>query len=214
MPESSIHMYQHIVKRLLDLLGAFLALLLGAIPMLIVALITKLDSPGPILFRQTRLGRRKKPFTMLKFRSMPTSIPKDTPTHLLIEAVPLTSWQRFMRRSSIDELPQLLNILAGHMSLIGPRPALPNQDDLIAARDSNGSNNVKPGLTGLSQINGRDELDTAEKARLDGIYANALKQGRFRGFSMDVRCFFATFPVVLRGSGVREGGTVTDGHQE
>ena len=207
-------MYQHIVKRLLDLLVAFLALLLGAIPMLVIALIIKLDSPGPILFRQTRLGRRKKPFTMLKFRSMPTSSPKDIPTHLLTEAVPLTGWQRFIRHSSIDELPQLLNILAGHMSLIGPRPALRNQDDLIAARDSNGSNDVKPGLTGLSQINGRDELDTAEKARLDGIYAHALKQGHLRGFAMDTRCFFATFPVVLRGSGVREGGTATDEHQE
>ena len=207
-------MYQHFIKRMLDLLVASLTLLLGAIPMLVVALITKLDSPGPILFKQTRLGRRKKPFTMLKFRSMPTSIPKDTPTHLLTKAVPLTSWQRFMRRSSIDELPQLLNILVGHMSLIGPRPALRNQDDLIAARDSNGSNDVKPGLTGLSQINGRDELDTAEKARLDGVYAQALRNGHFRGFAMDVRCFFATFPVVLRGSGVREGGTATDGHHE
>lgn len=203
-------MYRHIVKRILDLMVATLALLILALPLTVVAIITKLDSPGPILFRQRRIGRRGKPFTMLKFRSMATSAPKDTPTHLLTEAVPLTRWQRFMRRSSIDELPQLFNILAGHMSLIGPRPALWNQADLIAAREATGANDVKPGLTGLSQISGRDELQTAEKAHLDGVYAQALRQGRFRGFSMDARCFFATFPVVLRGSGVREGGTPQD----
>ena len=203
-------MYRHIVKRILDLMAATLALLILALPLTAVAIITKLDSPGPILFRQRRIGRRGKPFTMLKFRSMATSAPKDTPTHLLTEAVPLTRWQRFMRRSSIDELPQLFNILAGHMSLIGPRPALWNQADLIAAREATGANDVKPGLTGLSQISGRDELQMAEKAHLDGVYAQALRQGRFRGFAMDVRCFFATFPVVLRGSGVREGGTPQD----
>ena len=200
-------MYQHVIKRILDLLAAVIALLLVALPMLVVALITKLDSPGPVLFRQKRVGRGKKTFTMLKFRSMPIFVPKDTPTHLLTEAVPLTKWQRFMRRASIDELPQLLNILAGHMSLIGPRPALWNQEDLIAARDEGGANDVRPGLTGLAQISGRDELGIPEKARLDGVYAQALKNGRFRGFTMDVRCFFGTFSVVLRGSGVQEGGT-------
>jgi O-antigen biosynthesis protein WbqP len=200
-------MYQHVIKRILDLLTAVIALLLGAIPMLVVALITKLDSPGPVLFKQKRVGRGKKTFTMLKFRSMPISVPKDTPTHLLTEAAPLTKWQRFMRRASIDELPQLFNILAGHMSLIGPRPALWNQEDLIAARDEGGANDVRPGLTGLAQISGRDELGIPEKARLDGVYAQALKQGHFHGFSMDVRCFFGTFSVVLRGSGVQEGGT-------
>ena len=200
-------MYQHVIKRILDLLAAVIALLLGAIPMLVVALITKLDSPGPVLFKQKRVGRGKKTFTMLKFRSMPIFVPKDTPTHLLTEAAPLTKWQRFMRRASIDELPQLLNILAGHMSLIGPRPALWNQEDLIAARDEGGANDVRPGLTGLAQISGRDEVSIPEKARLDGVYAQALKNGRFHGFSMDVRCFFGTFSVVLRGSGVQEGGT-------
>jgi O-antigen biosynthesis protein WbqP len=200
-------MYQHVIKRILDLLAAVIALLLGAIPMLVVALITKLDSPGPVLFKQKRVGRGKKTFTMLKFRSMPIFVPKDTPTHLLTEAAPLTKWQRFMRRASIDELPQLFNILAGHMSLIGPRPALWNQEDLIAARDEGGANDVRPGLTGLAQISGRDELGIPEKARLDGVYAQTLKQGHFHGFSMDVRCFFGTFSVVLRGSGVQEGGT-------
>ena len=206
-------MYQHIVKRILDLTLAVLALLIGAVPLLAVAIITKLDCPGPILFRQKRIGCHKKVFTMLKFRSMATSAPKDTPTHLLTKAVPLTRWQRFMRRSSIDELPQLFNILAGHMSLVGPRPALWNQEDLIAAREASRANDVKPGLTGLSQINGRDELNTTEKARLDGVYARALRQGHFRGFLMDVRCFFATFPIVLRGSGIREGGTPPDHDQ-
>ncbi len=200
-------MYQHVIKRILDLLAAVIALLLGAIPMLVVALITKLDSPGPVLFRQKRVGRGKKTFTMLKFRSMPISVPKDTPTHLLTEAATLTKWQRFMRRASIDELPQLFNILAGHMSLIGPRPALWNQEDLIAARDEGGANDVRPGLTGLAQISGRDEVSIPEKARLDGVYARSLKQGHFHGFSMDVRCFLGTFSVVLRGSGVQEGGT-------
>ena len=151
---------------------------------------------------------------MLKFRSMPTTVSHDTPTHLLTEAIPLTRWQRFMRRASIDELPQLFNILAGHMSLIGPRPALWNQEDLITAREALGANDVRPGLTGLAQVSGRDELGIAEKARLDGVYAQALKQGGFRGFAMDARCFIATFSVVLRGSGVREGGTAEEDHHE
>lgn len=207
-------MYQHLVKRILDLLTALLALLLGALPMAVVALITKLDSPGPVLFRQQRVGRGKKAFTMLKFRSMPTTVSPNTPTHLLTEAVPLTRWQRFMRRASIDELPQLFNVLAGHMSLIGPRPALWNQEDLITAREALGANDVRPGLTGLAQVSGRDELDIAEKARLDGVYAQALKNGRFRGFAMDARCFIITFSVVLRGSGVQEGGTAEEDHHE
>ena len=207
-------MYQHVIKRILDLLAAVIALLLVALPMLAVALIVKLDSPGPVLFRQKRVGRGKKTFTMLKFRSMPIFVPKDTPTHLLTEAVPLTKWQRFMRRASIDELPQLLNILAGHMSLIGPRPALWNQEDLIAARDESGANNVRPGLTGLAQISGRDEVSISEKARLDGVYTHALKQGRFQGFAMDAKCFFGTFSVILKGSGVQEGGTAKDESHE
>ncbi|MBQ3507680.1 MAG: sugar transferase [Clostridia bacterium] len=207
-------MYQHVVKRILDLLAAALALLIGALPMLVVAFIIKLDSPGPVLFKQKRIGQKKKTFTMLKFRSMPISFANDIPTHLLTEAVPLTKWQRFMRRSSIDELPQLFNILAGHMSLIGPRPALWNQDDLIAARDEHGANDVRPGMTGLAQINGRDQVSITEKARLDGVYTQALNRGGFRGFAMDTRCFFGTFSVVLRGSGVREGGVAEDEHHE
>lgn len=202
-------MYQHVVKRMLDLLVAALALLIGAIPLLIIAIITRIDSPGPALFKQKRVGRNKKIFTMLKFRSMPTSAPKDTPTHLLAGTNPLTKWQRFIRRTSIDELPQLFNILVGHMSLIGPRPALWNQDDLIAERDEHGANAVRPGLTGWAQINGRDELSIAEKAALDGVYARRLNQGRFRGFAMDVTCFFRTFGAVLRSEGVVEGGAAS-----
>ena len=207
-------MYQHVIKRALDLLVAVIALLLGAVPLLVVALIVKLDSPGPVLFRQKRVGRGKKAFTMLKFRSMPISAPKDMPTHLLTEAPLLTPWQRFMRRSSLDELPQLFNVLTGHMSLIGPRPALWNQENLIAERDAYGANDVRPGLTGLAQISGRDEVSIPEKARLDGVYTHALKQGRFQGFAMDAKCFFGTFSVILKGSGVQEGGTAKDESHE
>ncbi|MBQ9150973.1 MAG: sugar transferase [Clostridia bacterium] len=198
-------MYKHFIKRLLDLVFSVMAILLFAIPMLIIAIITKLDSPGPILFRQQRIGRHKKTFTILKFRSMPTSAPKDTPTHLLHGTEKLTKWQRFIRRASIDELPQLFNILVGHMSLVGPRPALWNQEDLLAERDRYGANDVRPGLTGWAQINGRDELDVGTKAKLDGVYTQRLNQGRFHGFAMDMTCFFRTFGVVLRSDGVVEG---------
>ena len=194
-------MYRHIVKRILDLMVATLALLILAVPLTAVAIITKLDSPGPILFRQRRIGRRGKPFTMLKFRSMATSAPKDTPTHLLTEAVPLTRWQRFMRRSSIDELPQLFNILTGHMSLIGPRPALWNQFELIELRDRCGANDVLPGLSGWAQVNGRDflGLDEEKKAQYDGEYAKNIS------FGFDVKCLALTVVNVLGMRGVADG---------
>ena len=170
--------------------------------MLIVSIIIKIDSPGPVLFRQKRVGRRKKYFTILKFRSMPVSAPHDTPTHELENAESLLSrWQRFMRRSSIDELPQLFNIFIGQMSIIGPRPALWNQYDLIEERDKYGANDVRPGLTGWAQINGRDELEIAEKARLDGEYVHKLS------FGFDCKCFFGTIGKVLHHDGVVEGGT-------
>lgn len=194
-------MYRHFLKRVLDVVLSLLGLLILALPMLVTALIIKLDSPGPVLFRQTRIGLHKKTFTILKFRSMPVSAPHDTPTHQLqSEALQLSRWQRFLRRSSLDELPQLLNILVGHMSVIGPRPALWNQADLIAERDKYGANDVKPGLTGWAQINGRDELAIPEKARLDGEYVSRV------GFLFDCRCFFGTIGAVLRHDGVVEGG--------
>lgn len=200
-------MYKHFVKRLGDLLMSGLAIIILGIPMLIVALIVKIDSPGPALFKQERVGLHKKNFMILKFRSMPTNIPKDLPTHQFNAQNQLSKWQRFIRKSSIDELPQLFNIFVGQMSFCGPRPALWNQFDLVELRDQYGANDVKPGLTGWAQINGRDELELDVKAKLDGEYAKALNAGWFRGFWMDLKCFFGTFLSVLRSEGVVEGGT-------
>ena len=200
-------MYQHVFKRLGDLILAALAILILAFPMLVIAIIIKVDSKGPVFFKQKRVGKGKRYFTILKFRSMPTTVPKDMPTHQFEAKDCLSRWQRFMRRASIDELPQIFNIFAGQMSICGPRPALWNQDDLVAERDKYGANDVRPGLTGWAQINGRDELEIPLKAKLDGDYTAALRHGRFRGVSMDLRCFFGTFLSVLRSDGVVEGGT-------
>ena len=201
-------MYKYVLKRLFDFFASLFGILVLAFPMLIVAIIIKIDSPGPVFFKQKRIAKGKKHFNILKFRSMPVTAPKDTPTHQLQNAESLLSgWQRFMRKTSIDELPQLFCILTGKMSVIGPRPALWNQDDLIAERDRYGANDIKPGLTGWAQINGRDELEIPLKARLDGEYAAALNAGRFKGFAMDVKCFFGTIKSVLKSDGVVEGGT-------
>jgi O-antigen biosynthesis protein WbqP len=176
--------------------------------MLVIAIIIKIDSPGPVLFKQKRVGIHKKHFTILKFRSMPVSAPKDTPTHQLQNAdAMLSKWQRFIRKSSVDELPQLFCIFVGTMSIIGPRPALWNQFDLIEERDTYGANDVLPGLTGWAQINGRDELEIPVKAKLDGEYTAALNAGKFKGVAMDIKCFFGTIVSVLKSDGVVEGGT-------
>ena len=170
--------------------------------MFIVAIIIKLDSPGPVFFKQKRVGKDKKYFTIIKFRSMPVTAPHDTPTHQLENTEQLLSkFQRFERKMSLDELPQLFNILIGDMSIIGPRPALWNQDDLIAERDKYGANGVRPGLTGLAQISGRDELEIPVKARLDGEYIEKMS------FLFDCKCFFGTITAVLKHDGVVEGGT-------
>ena len=200
-------MYKHFIKRVIDVVLSGLAILILAFPMLIIAIIIKIDSPGPILFKQKRVGIHKRLFTILKFRSMPTTVPKDMPTHMFNAKDSLSKWQKFIRKSSIDELPQLFNIFAGSMSIIGPRPALWNQDDLIVERDKYGANDVKPGLTGWAQINGRDELEIDVKAKLDGEYVAELNKGRFRGLYMDIRCFFGTIKSVLSHDGVVEGGT-------
>lgn len=201
-------MYKHFFKRLMDIVLSLIGIVVLALPMLIVAVLIKIDSPGPVLFKQKRIGIHKSTFTILKFRSMPVSAPHDTPTHQLQHAgAMLSKWQRIMRRTSIDELPQLYCIFAGSMSIIGPRPALWNQDDLIAERDKYGANDVRPGLTGWAQINGRDELEIPEKARLDGEYVAALNAGHGKGFAMDCKCFFGTIKSVLRHDGVVEGGT-------
>lgn len=200
-------MYQKFFKRLADLLLSGLAILVLALPMLIIAIIIKIDSPGPILFKQKRIGIHKTTFMIWKFRSMPTSVPKDLPTDQFNAMDRLSKWQLFIRKSSLDELPQLFNILMNQMSFCGPRPALWNQDDLIAERDRYGANDVKPGLTGWAQIHGRDELEVSEKAKWDGEYAAALSAGKGQGLKMDLKCFFGTFIHVLRADGVVEGGT-------
>ena len=201
-------MYNLVIKRFLDFFLSLIGILVLAFPMLCVAIVTKIDSPGPAFFRQKRVGRGKRPFYLLKFRSMSVSAPKDVPTHRLQNATELmTPWQRFMRKYSIDELPQLLSVLSGKMSIVGPRPALENQTDLIAERDRYRANDVRPGLTGLAQISGRDRLTLKEKARLDGEYVAALRAGCLRGIAIDARCFFGTFGAVLRSDGVVEGAT-------
>ncbi len=194
-------MYQKVIKRIIDIILSSIGIAVLALPMLIIAIIIKLDSPGPVFFKQKRIGIHKSTFLILKFRSMPTTVPKDMPTHQFKAADCLSKWQKLMRKTSLDEIPQLFNIWIGQMSIIGPRPALWNQDDLVAERDKYGANDVKPGLTGWAQINGRDELEIPLKAKLDGEYVEKLS------FGFDCKCFFGTIKSVLRSDGVVEGGT-------
>lgn len=195
-------MYINFFKRAIDIILSFIGIVVLAIPMLIVAIIIKLDSPGPVFFKQKRVGKNKKYFTIIKFRSMPVTAPHDMPTHKLENSEQMLSkFQRFERKMSLDELPQLFNILKGDMSIIGPRPALWNQEDLIAERDKYGANSVRPGLTGLAQISGRDELEIEVKAKLDGEYIEKMS------FLFDCKCFFGTITAVLKHDGVVEGGT-------
>jgi O-antigen biosynthesis protein WbqP len=194
-------MYKFFVKRLIDIVFSGIAILLLALPMLVIAFIIKIDSPGPVLFKQKRIGINKTIFMIYKFRSMPTTVPKDMPTHEFNAKDQLSRWQRFIRKASIDELPQLFNIFCGQMSICGPRPALWNQEDLIAERDRYGANDVRPGLTGWAQINGRDELEIPVKAKLDGEYVEKMS------FLFDCKCFFGTITSVLKSDGVVEGGT-------
>lgn len=195
-------MYQRFGKRLWDIVlsGCGIALLWPVY--LLLAVIIKLDDPGPVLFRQKRVGIHKTHFEILKFRTMKSSTPKDVPTHLLDNPQQyITRVGRVLRKTSLDELPQIFQIFTGKMSVIGPRPALWNQYDLIAERDKYGANDVRPGLTGWAQINGRDELPIDVKARLDGEYVQKMS------FVFDCRCFFGTIVSVLRHDGVVEGGT-------
>ena len=200
-------MYEKFVKRMLDILLSVFGVILLTVPMLITAVIIKIDSPGPVFFRQKRVAIHKKYFNIIKFRSMPVTTPHDTPTHQFHAEGTLTSFQKFMRRYSIDELPQLFCTFLGSMSIVGPRPALWNQEDLIAERDKYGANDVKPGITGWAQVNGRDELEIPLKAKLDGDYTKALRHGGFRAFAMDCKCLWCTVISVLRHDGVMEGGT-------
>lgn len=192
-------MYTH-VKRILDALIAALALAALSPLMLALALIVKVTSPGPVLFRQKRVGLNKTHFMIYKFRTMRTDAPKDKPTHMLKDpAAFITPVGAFLRRSSLDELPQLINILRGEMALVGPRPALWNQYDLIAERDRYGANAVRPGLTGWAQVNGRDELSIDVKARYDGEYVQNMS------LLFDIKCLVRTVSRVASGSGVVEG---------
>ena len=195
-------MYQKFGKRLLDVLLSGCAIVVLSPVYLLIALAIKLDDPGPVFFRQKRVGIHETHFAILKFRTMKCSTPKDVPTHLLENPEQyITRVGRVLRRTSLDELPQIFQIFTGKMSIIGPRPALWNQFDLIAERDKYGANDVRPGLTGWAQINGRDELPIDVKARFDGEYVNHLS------FLFDCRCFFGTILSVLRSDGVVEGGT-------
>lgn len=195
-------MYKSFFKRLIDLTLSFAGIVVLAIPMLIIAIAIKLDSPGNVFFKQERVGLHKKNFTILKFRSMRSDTPKDVPTHMLGNAENhITKVGAFLRKTSLDELPQIFCIFKGTMSIIGPRPALYNQEDLISERDKYGANDVKPGLTGLAQINGRDELPIEVKAELDGEYVQKMN------FWFDVKLFFGTIISVLKSDGVVEGGT-------
>ncbi len=200
-------MYKHFFKRLFDFIVSLLAGIILLPLFLIIAIIIFIDDPGPILFKQKRVGRGKKHFWLLKFRTMKVKTP-DIPTHLLENPDQyITRVGRFLRKTSLDELVQVYNILFNKMSIIGPRPALWNQDDLIAERDKYGANDVKPGLTGWAQINGRDELEIPVKAKLDGEYVEKLNAGKFKGFAMDWKCFWGTITSVFKHEGVVEGGT-------
>lgn len=202
-------MYRNYIKRLLAIILSLGGMICLSWLFLILSVAIKLDSPGPVFFRQKRVSKNKKHFQILKFRTMRIDTPHDMPTHLLQDPDQyITRVGRFLRRTSLDELPQLWNIFVGDMAVIGPRPALWNQYDLLDARDQYGANDLRPGLTGWAQIHGRDELEIPEKARLDGYYAQNLS------FGLDVRCFFGTIKAVLAHDGVVEGGTGTLDRQQ
>lgn len=197
------------IKRLIDIILSLLGLIVLSPLFLILIIAIKLDSKGPVLFKQKRVGLHKCHFNILKFRTMRIDTPKDTPTHLLDNPEQyITKMGKFLRKTSLDELPQIWNIFVGKMAIIGPRPALWNQYDLIEERDKYGANDVPVGLTGWAQINGRDELPIEVKAVLDGEYVERLS------FGMDVKCFFGTIVSVLKKEGVVEGGVKETGDKE
>lgn len=193
-------MYNKFIKRIIDFILSLIGLIVLSPVFLILILAIRIDSKGPILFKQKRVGLNKSHFMIFKFRTMRIDTPKDTPTHLLENPDQwITKVGKFLRKTSLDELPQILNILKGEMAIIGPRPALWNQYDLIAERDKYKANDIKPGLTGWAQINGRDELPIDVKAKLDGHYVDHIT------FGFDVKCFFGTIVSVLKSDGVKEG---------
>ena len=191
-----------VLKRVIDIVISGLAIVVLSPVLLLIAIAIKLDSKGPVLFKQKRVGKNKSHFMIYKFRSMYVDTPSDMPTHLLKDPTAMiTKVGAFLRKTSLDELPQLFNIFKGEMAIVGPRPALWNQYDLIEERDKYGANNIRPGLTGWAQINGRDELEIDEKSKLDGYYVQNMSLG------LDIKCFLGTFLSVARSEGVVEGGT-------
>lgn len=195
-------MYVHFFKRVIDFILSLIGLIVLSPVFLILCIWIKVDSKGPILFKQKRFGKNKSFFYIYKFRTMYIDTPKDMPTHMLSNPDQyITNAGKFLRKTSLDELPQIINILKGEMAIIGPRPALWNQDDLIEERDKYHANDIRPGLTGWAQINGRDELEIDVKARLDGDYVKHMS------FLFDIKCFFGTILSVLKSDGVVEGGT-------
>ncbi|WP_297237804.1 sugar transferase [uncultured Faecalicoccus sp.] len=195
-------MYKRIVKRILDFLISSIGFIVLSVFFVILCLLIKITSPGPVFFKQKRVGIHKSYFNILKFRTMRIDTPHDVPTHMLKDPDQyITPVGKFLRKTSLDELPQLINIIKGDMSIIGPRPALWNQYDLIEERDKYGANDVMPGLTGWAQVNGRDELEIEYKAKLDGEYVKR------QSFLFDCKCFFMTITSVLKHEGVVEGGT-------
>lgn len=193
-------MYRHCIKRLLDIVLSVIGIVFLFLPMIVLALLIRLSSPGPVVLRQRRYGQNKSFFYLYKFRSLTCDAPTDVPTHRLQHPEQYYfPGSRILREFSLDELPQLFNIFLGHMSFVGPRPALWNQDDLIAEREKYGANAVKPGLTGWAQINGRDELAIPDKARLDGEYVSR------ESFWFDCKCVLLTVGKVMRREGVVEG---------
>jgi O-antigen biosynthesis protein WbqP len=195
-------MYQNFFKRVIDFFLSFLGIIILSPFLLIICILIKVDSKGPIIFTQKRVGRNKIHFNIYKFRTMKVDTPKEMPTHLLDNPdFFITKVGKFLRKTSLDELPQMFNILKGNMAVIGPRPALWNQYDLIEERDKYGANDIRPGLTGLAQISGRDELEIPVKARLDGEYTKKIS------LLIDLKCFIGTIFSVVKSDGVVEGKT-------
>lgn len=200
--------YQKYVKRLVDIILSFGGLLILSIVFAVISLAIYIDDPGPVLFTQKRVGQNKQYFKLHKFRSMKMCTPHDVPTHMLDNPDQyITKVGKFIRTHSLDELPQIWDIFIGNMSVIGPRPALWNQDVLTSERDKWGANDIKPGLTGWAQINGRDELEISVKAKFDSEYSNKLKAGGIGAFVFDFKCFISTIFSVAKSDGVVEGGT-------
>ncbi|MBS5600232.1 MAG: sugar transferase [Coprobacillus cateniformis] len=193
-------MYRNCIKRIIDIIMSFLGIIVLSPVLIVLSIFIKMTSPGPVLFKQERVGKNNKNFKIYKFRSMRTDTPKDVPTHMLEDPEQyITKIGKFMRKTSLDELPQLFNILKGEMSVIGPRPSLPNQYDLNELRNKNGASSIRPGLTGLAQISGRDELEIEVKANLDGEYAMEITLFK------DIKLFFSTILSVIRSDGIKEG---------